>query len=296
MASSTFAYGATRSGKTHLMLTMAPAGRILVCDVEGQVQAECPSAFQLTMPERHAKDATDNVKQARIDLRTARIAESRDAAVVAWSCFSPTDAHAMLTALDAGVLGDFAVLGLDSATYLGDQLIANICGIGITHRSRDGGDEDAIDPVFAALPDFTGQGVHRSMEMKDWQRYAQKLSEMLAGFRYAAQRRKMHLIVTALEEQRELYEGEGRAKKFLRLQKGPLLRGRASALDVPPLFGLYFRLESGVPEGQSKPTFCAWTAPRGGWPAGGRGKAHEILKACERDPNLWEILGRCGLR
>lgn len=291
---STFCYGATRAGKTHLLATMRKLGRVVIADYDGQVAAEIPDGYVVRRPALLGPDASDAAKQERADAVDRVMSAASQADVVIWPCLSIRDHHILNAAIQQDRLGPLAggTYGLDSATFLGECLIAAICGITIT-RSQGG---EASDPVYASLPDFTGEGVHRAMEMQDWGRYAMKLNEMLVGTAALCRAKQMHFVATALEEHRELWSGEGRARRLIGMAQGPLLHGQASAKVVPPKFMFYLRLASRYDAEATPPTtkYAAFTAPLDGWPAGVRGAA-TALPAVIPNPDLPEIIRASGL-
>jgi len=290
------AYGATRAGKTHLLLTMAPLGRLVVSDAEGQIAAECPSAYTMVLPPPLLPTASPAEHEERARVRDARLAEARDAAVVIWPCYTPEHHNSLLGALRQRRLGDVTTVGVDSLTFLLEKLIAAICGVAIIHKKgKDGEVIEVQDPVLAAMPDFSGAGVHRSMEKQDWGRFAIKASEIVAATLALCDEFGYHCVMTALEVKRDLWEGEPGKSRFLGTQQGPLIQGRMAPAVIPPRFQFLLRCASMMLPQREKPVFAAYTVPADGWPAGVRGEAITTLPGIVDNPNLPAMLRRASL-
>jgi hypothetical protein len=285
-------YGDTRSGKTRLMLTLAEEGPMVVCDSEGQVAAECPSAFTVTLPPIPPKDAGADALKERNAKRDAILAEAITQPIVIWPIRRTADYDAFKAAMNAERLGERKTVCLDSYTYLLKKLIDEICGVSIVHKRKDGQDIEAIDPVYNALPDFTGTGVQRTMETKDWDRVLHLGASILSAAKDLTEPFGRHLVFTALAEKRDIFDGEGPNKRFLRTAQGPLFAGRALGTVIPPLFNYVFRCVTEEENGRR--TYKVQTAPHQGWPAGVRGKASQIWSTYELNPNLSALLKRLG--
>jgi len=263
---------------------------MLVADVDGQFLAEVPDAYELVRPVPLGANAGQEERQARTNALEETLETAKAHEVVVCACDTTNDFHALRALLLSDRLGPIATLGLDSLTFLLDRMIAEICGVTIIHKQNRDSNEETTDPVLTAIPDFSGAGVKRAMERKDWQRFAQKSSELVSGTLALCRRLNIHCVMTALEVKRELWDEKGR---FLGLQQGPLLRGRVSANDIPPLFQFFLHLQSRVDD-QDQLKFGAWTVPKDGWPAGVRGTALQKLPPCIPNPHLHELLKKAG--
>lgn len=292
-------YGATRAGKTRMLMTMRKRGRVILADFDGQVRAEAPDAYEAVLPPLPGPEATPDEQEARQVQVRAIMAEAAKADVVIWPCSSLRNMHVLNAAIQMDRLGPLtgATYGCDGLTFMNDALIQDICGVTITRTAQGGGSVDVSDAVMQSLPDFSGAGVHRAMEQQDWGRFANKVNDVIWGTMQLCRAKGMSFVATALEEKREIWSGVGAARRFVKLQQGPTLRGSVSAADVPPKFMFYLRLASRLDEQATPPVmkYAAFTVPLDGWPAGVRGKAAQILPHVIQNPDLADIAAAAGL-
>lgn len=289
MPTSVLAYGATRAGKTHLLASMRPAGRLCVADVDGKLAAELSDAYTIQAPPVLGTEPAQLEERRR--LWAAEFEAANDAPHVIWPIYKVGDIASYQGALAQKRIEDVRIMGIDSLTFAFEKIISHICGVQVMVKKGRDAEEPMIDPVMVSLPDFSGAAVQRAMRMQDWGTFAQKVLEMVYGVKAVAQRLGAHFVCTALEEKRDIIDQK--SERLIETRMGPMVQGRAAGPLIPPMFGLFVRLASSVEDG--KLVHGCYTQPANGWPAGVVGDAAQKLPATIRNPNLYEMLSQAGL-